>query len=232
MSRSDSAHANEGPGPDAYDAGPYVPKRGGLAAHRRAAAKCQGCPLYENATQTVFGKGAPTARIVLVGEQPGDQEDKQGEPFVGPAGRLLDKALTEAGIDRDTTYVTNAVKHFKFTLAEGSKRRIHKAPDLRELTACRPWLLAELHLVRPEVVVVLGATAGKALLGRSFRVTRDRGTLIPLPGEDERRRGGEERYAVATLHPSAVLRADDREAAYAGLVSDLEVAARALRERR
>jgi DNA polymerase len=231
MSRSDGAHVNQGPGPDAYDAGPYVPKRGGLPAHRRAAAECRGCPLYENATQTVFGKGATTARIVLVGEQPGDQEDKQGEPFVGPAGRLLDKALTEAGIDRDTTYVTNAVKHFKFTLAEGSKRRIHKAPDLRELTACRPWLLAELHLVRPDVVVALGATAGKALLGRSFRVTKDRGTLIPLPDEDEHGHEDEERYVVATLHPSAVLRSDDREAAYTGLVSDLEVAARALRKR-
>jgi DNA polymerase len=233
MSRSDHApaHADQDPGPDAYDATPYLPKRGGLPAHRRAAAGCQGCPLHENATQTVFGKGAATARIVLVGEQPGDQEDKRGEPFVGPAGRLLDKALTEAGIDRDTTYVTNAVKHFKFTLAEGGKRRLHKAPDLRELTACRPWLLAELHLVRPDMVVALGATAGKALLGRSFRVTKDRGTLIPLPDEDEGQGRHEdvERYVVATLHPSAVLRSDDREAAYAGLVSDLKVAAGALR---
>ncbi|MFG2259551.1 UdgX family uracil-DNA binding protein [Streptomyces mirabilis] len=229
MSRAD--HADQGPGPDAYDATPYLPKRGGLTAHRRAAAECRGCPLHENATQTVFGKGAATARIVLVGEQPGDQEDKRGEPFVGPAGRLLDKALTEAGIDRDTTYVTNAVKHFRFTLAEGGKRRLHKAPDLRELTACRPWLLAELHLVRPDVVVALGATAGKALLGRSFRVTKDRGTLIPLPeyAVDERRHDDVECYVVATLHPSAVLRSDDRKAAYAGLVSDLKVAAGALR---
>lgn len=238
MNRSDGAHADRPPGPDAYDATPYLPKQGGLPAHRRAAAECRGCPLFENATRTVFGKGASTARIVLVGEQPGDQEDKQGEPFVGPAGRLLDKALAESGIDRKTTYVTNAVKHFKFALAEGSKRRIHKAPDLHELTACRPWLLAELHLVGPDVVVALGATAGKALLGQSFRVTKDRGTLIPLPDPDAGRRGsedrneGEERYVVATLHPSAVLRSDDREAAYAGLVSDLEVAARALRKRR
>jgi DNA polymerase len=222
MSRSNDAHD---PRPDAYDATPYLPKRGGLPAHRLAAAECRGCPLHENATQTVFGKGAATAGIVLVGEQPGDQEDKRG------AGRLLDKALTEAGIDRDTTYVTNAVKHFKFTLAEGGKRRLHKAPDLRELTACRPWLRAELHLVRPDVVVALGATAGKALLGRSFRVTKDRGTLIPLPDEDEGRNEDVERYVVATLHPSAVLRSDDREAAYAGLVSDLEAAARALRKR-
>jgi DNA polymerase len=237
MSRSNDAHADQDPRPDAYDATPYLPKRGGLPAHRLAAAECRGCPLHEKATQTVFGKGAATARIILVGEQPGDQEDKQGEPFVGPAGRLLDKALAEAGIDRDTTYVTNAVKHFKFTLTEGGKRRIHKAPDLRELTACRPWLLAELHLVRPDVVVALGATAGKALLGRSFRVTKDRGTLIPLPDEDEGRHVDEGRnedvvrYVVATLHPSAVLRSDNREAAYEGLVADLEVAARALRKR-
>ncbi|MEU5701793.1 UdgX family uracil-DNA binding protein [Streptomyces aurantiacus] len=220
----------EGAGPDGYDATPYLPKRGGLPAHRQAAAECRGCPLFEDATGTVFGKGAATARIVFVGEQPGDQEDRQGEPFVGPAGRLLDKAMTEAGIDRDTTYVTNAVKHFKFTRAGPGKRRIHKAPDLRELTACRPWLDVELHLVRPDVVVALGATAGKALLGRSFRVTKDRGTLIPLPGEDGQSPDGEARYVVATLHPSAVLRSDDREAAYAGLVSDLEVAARALGE--
>jgi uracil-DNA glycosylase family protein len=213
-----------------YDATPYLPRRGGLTAHRRAAAECRGCPLFENATQTVFGQGDSSARIVLVGEQPGDQEDKRGEPFVGPAGRLLGKALDEAGIDRDTAYVTNAVKHFKFTTSGGGKRRIHKAPDLREMTACRPWLLAELRLVAPEVVVALGATAGKALLGSSFRVTKDRGTLIPMPEEDENPASGEDaqRYVVATLHPSAVLRADDREAAYAGLLSDLKVAAKAL----
>jgi len=218
-------------GPSAFDAAPYLPKRGGLPAHRRAAADCQGCPLFESATQTVFGKGDTSARIVLVGEQPGDQEDKQGEPFVGPAGRLLGKALEEAGIDRSAAYVTNAVKHFKFTRPEGGKRRIHKAPDLRELTACRPWLLAELHLIGPDVVVALVATAGKALLGGSFRVTKDRGTLIPLP-EEYAAEGGDpadrDRFLVATLHPSAILRADDREAAYAGLLSDLRVAARAL----
>ncbi|MGW0821317.1 UdgX family uracil-DNA binding protein [Streptomyces sp. NPDC002845] len=208
----------------AYDAAPYLPSGGGLDTHRRAAARCQGCPLYENATQTVFGKGDESARIVLVGEQPGDQEDKRGEPFVGPAGRLLGKALQEAGIDRDTAYVTNAVKHFKFTLASGGKRRLHKAPDLREITACRPWLLAELHLVRPEVVVALGATAAKALMGSSFRVTKDRGALLTMPGPEEEERP----YVVATLHPSAILRADDREAAYEGLVADLAVAAKAL----
>ncbi|MGI5141967.1 MULTISPECIES: UdgX family uracil-DNA binding protein [unclassified Streptomyces] len=215
MSRSDDR-------PSAFDATPFLPRDGGLEAYRRAAAGCRGCPLYENATQTVFGKGEVSARVVLVGEQPGDQEDRAGEPFVGPAGRLLDKALAEAGVDRDTAYVTNAVKHFKFTVAERGKRRIHKAPGLREISACRPWLRAELDLVRPEVVVVLGATAGKALLGGSFRVTKDRGSLLPMPGTDE------EQYVVATVHPSAILRADDREAAYAGLVSDLKVVARAL----
>ena len=217
MSRSDDTRAS------AYDATPFLPDEGGLAAYRRAAADCRGCPLYENATQTVFGKGDTSARVVLVGEQPGDQEDRQGEPFVGPAGRLLDKALEEAGIDRGTAYVTNAVKHFKFTVVpERGKRRIHKAPSLRELSACKPWLRAELELVRPEVVVALGATAGKALLGGSFRVTKDRGSLLPMPGTDE------EQYVVATVHPSAILRADDREAAYAGLVTDLRVVARAL----
>ncbi|MGW7267426.1 UdgX family uracil-DNA binding protein [Streptomyces sp. NPDC054842] len=240
MSPTDGAPApttTHDAGPEAYDAGPFLPARGGLPAHRRAAAECRGCPLFENATGTVFGAGDTSARILLVGEQPGDQEDRQGEPFVGPAGRLLDKALEEAGIDRDDAYVTNAVKHFKFTPAAGGKRRIHKAPDLRETAACRPWLLAELRLVRADVVVALGATAGKALLGRSFRVTKDRGTLLPLPAEvAQHARAGErdagERYVVATLHPSAVLRSDDREAAYAGLVADLKVAARALDEDR
>ncbi|POX43697.1 UdgX family uracil-DNA binding protein [Streptomyces sp. Ru72] len=207
----------------AYDATPFLPDSGDLAAYRRAAADCHGCPLYENATQTVFGRGDTSARVVLVGEQPGDQEDRQGEPFVGPAGRLLDKALTEAGIDRGTAYVTNAVKHFKFTVVpERGKRRIHKAPSLREMSACKPWLRAELDLIRPDVVVALGATAAKSLLGGSFRVSKDRGSLLPLPGADDGQ------YVVATVHPSAILRADDREAAYAGLVSDLKVAARAL----
>jgi uracil-DNA glycosylase len=211
----------------AYDAGPFVPSRGGLAAHRRAAADCRGCPLHEDATQTVFGAGPESARILLVGEQPGDQEDRQGEPFVGPAGRLLRRAAEEAGIDMDEAYVTNAVKHFKFVRPPGGgKRRIHKAPELREVTACHPWLRAELRLVHPEIVVALGATAGKALLGSSFRVTKDRGALLPLPGDDEEQDGRP--HVVATLHPSAVLRADDREGAYAGLVADLRVAAEAL----
>ncbi|MFF7725461.1 UdgX family uracil-DNA binding protein [Streptomyces sp. NPDC008001] len=211
-----------------YDATPYVPPRGGLKAVREAAAGCRGCPLHREATQTVFGAGEPSARFLLVGEQPGDQEDRKGRPFVGPAGGVLNRALEEAGIDPDDTYVTNAVKHFKFVQSGPGKRRIHKAPDLREMRACRPWLAAELRLVDPEVVVALGATAGKALLGPSFRVTRDRGVALPLPPLD----GGEESegVVVATLHPSAVLRADEeqRAQAYAGLVADLRVAGRLL----
>ncbi|MFC9633772.1 UdgX family uracil-DNA binding protein [Streptomyces mirabilis] len=222
MSRADAPPAAMHAPLDAYDASPYLPRRGGLPAYRRAAVDCRGCPLFEHATQTVLGKGDPSARIVVVGEQPGDQEDRQGEPFVGPAGRLLRKVLGEAGIDVQAAYLTNVVKHFKFSQETPGKRRIHKAPSLREMSACRPWLIAELHLVRPDVVVALGATAGKALLGGSFRVTKDRGALIPMADED----GG--RHVVATIHPSAVLRANDREAAYAGLLADLKVAAKAL----
>ncbi|MEV5463393.1 UdgX family uracil-DNA binding protein [Streptomyces sp. NPDC002788] len=207
---------------DAYTAEPFVPERGGLPALRRAAGACRGCPLHRDATQTVFGAGSKDARVMLVGEQPGDQEDRQGKPFVGPAGKLLDRALEEAGIDPFEAYVTNAVKHFKFTQAEPRKRRIHKAPNLREMTACGPWLAAELAVVEPELIVVLGATAGKALLGSSFRVTQVRGTVL-----EEEIHGRPERL-VPTVHPSAVLRADDREAAYQGLLSDLKVAARAL----
>ncbi|WP_345660904.1 UdgX family uracil-DNA binding protein [Streptomyces venetus] len=207
---------------DAYTAEPFLPERGGLAALRRAAAECRGCPLHRDATQTVFGAGDADARVMLVGEQPGDQEDRQGKPFVGPAGRLLDRALEEAGIDPAEAYVTNAVKHFKFTQAEPRKRRIHKAPSLREMTACGPWLAAELAVVEPELIVVLGATAGKALLGSSFRVTQVRGTVL-----EEEIHGRAERL-VPTVHPSSVLRAEDREAAYQGLLSDLKVAAQAL----
>ncbi|MCX4513813.1 UdgX family uracil-DNA binding protein [Streptomyces sp. NBC_01619] len=220
-----------------YDATPFLPgRRAGLPGLRRAAAGCRGCPLYEDATQTVFGEGDTSARILLLGEQPGDQEDRQGRPFVGPAGKVLERAPADAGIHPDGTYVTNAVKHFKFTVPEGRKRRIHKSPSLREMTACRPWLVAELQRVRPELVVALGSTAGKALLGPSFRVTEQRGALLPWPGLDD---GGGDgsgggrvddgvRGLVATIHPSAVLRADDRDAAYKGLVSDLRVAAHAL----
>jgi DNA polymerase len=209
-------------GPDSYDAGPYVPEDAGLPQLRRAAAGCAGCPLHRDATRTVFGSGAPGARVMLVGEEPGDQEDRRGEPFAGPAGRLLSRAVDEAGIDPEETYVTNAVKHFKFARSGGGKRRIHKPPSLRELSACKPWLLAELREVDPEVVVTLGATAGKSLRGSSFRVTRERGVALPLSGG--------EGVLVATIHPSAVLRADaDRDTAYAGLVADLRVAADLLR---
>ncbi|MCF6524700.1 UdgX family uracil-DNA binding protein [Streptomyces sp. JJ36] len=202
---------------DAYDAGPFVPPGADLAALREAAAGCRGCPLHEHATQTVFGTGDADARVVLVGEQPGDQEDRRGQPFVGPAGRVLMQALDEAGIDPTDTYVTNAVKHFKYVHVAGrGKRRIHRAPSLREMTACAPWLNAELAVADPEVLVALGATAGKALLGPSYRVTRQRGTLLERPDSPP---------VLGTLHPSAVLRADDREETYAGLVADLRVAA-------
>jgi DNA polymerase len=194
-----------------------VPSRGGLAALRRAAADCHGCDLYKDATQTVFGDGPGTARLMMVGEQPGDREDVAGEPFVGPAGKLLDRALADAGIDRAEVYLTNAVKHFKFTLPERGKRRIHKKPSQGEISACKPWLLAELDRVRPELVVLLGATAAAALLGKDFRLTERRGELVEL---------AQGIPAVATVHPSAVLRAPDREAAYQGLVADLVVAAR------
>ncbi|MER6628846.1 UdgX family uracil-DNA binding protein [Streptomyces sp. NPDC000987] len=207
---------------DAYTAEPFLPGRLTLGGLREAAAGCRGCPLHRDATQTVFGAGAEGARVMLVGEQPGDQEDRQGRPFVGPAGRLLDRALAEAGIDPGEAYVTNAVKHFKFARSGPGKRRIHKAPSLREMTACGPWLAAELAVVEPELVVVLGATAGKALLGSSFRVGRVRGTVL------EEEIHGRPRRLVPTVHPSSVLRADDREAAYRGLVGDLEVAARVL----
>ncbi|WP_406439198.1 UdgX family uracil-DNA binding protein [Streptomyces sp. NBC_00631] len=208
---------------EAYTAAPFLPGgRPSLGALRRAAAGCRGCPLHRDATQTVFGKGKAHARLMLVGEQPGDQEDRQGEPFVGPAGRLLGKALEEAGLDPADAYVTNAVKHFKFTWAETRKRRIHKPPTLREMSACGPWLAAELSVVAPELIVVLGATAGKALLGSSFRVGEVRGTVL------EREIHGRPERLVPTVHPSSVLRADDREQAYRGLVADLEVAAQEL----
>ncbi len=200
----------------------FVPEGAGITQLREAAQGCRGCELWENATQTVFSAGPTTARVVLVGEQPGDQEDRQGQPFVGPAGRLLVKAIDEAGIDRAVTYRTNAVKHFRFTQAGPGKRRIHQTPDMRHITACRPWLVEELRLVDPDVIVCLGATATKALLGSAIRVTKDRGALM------ERETSLGPRQFLVTIHPSAVLRADDRDAAYAGLVADLRVAASVL----
>lgn len=182
---------------------------------------CRGCDLYANATQAVFGSGTPTARLLLVGEQPGDVEDREGEPFVGPAGRLLDRALAEAGVPRDEVFLTNAVKHFRWRPAPRGKRRIHQAPTRMQMVACRPWLEAELEAVDPDVVVALGATAVGALFGSSVRLTESRGQ--PLQWRD--------RAAVVTVHPSAVLRAPDaREEAFAGLVADLRVARELSRE--
>lgn len=212
---------------DAAGAAPYVPAGAGLDGLRRAAADCRGCHLYEHASQTVFSTGNASARVVFVGEQPGDQEDRQGAPFVGPAGKVFDRALSEAAIDRADAYVTNAVKHFKFTGSGPGGRRIHQTPDASEVTACKPWLSAELRIIDPEVIVVLGATAGRALLGPSFRVTRNRGVLIPRPPID-RESGTQNGFFVATIHPSAVLRAEDRTAAYNGLLADLKVAAEVL----
>lgn len=185
-----------------------------LETLRARAAGCTNCELYHDATQTVFGEGSPGAWLMLIGEQPGDREDLAGEPFVGPAGGLLDRALREAGIARGSTYVTNAVKHFKFT--RQGKRRIHQRPTVAQVRACRPWLDRELAAVSPQVLVALGATAAKALLGPSFRVTKQRGE--PLEWN--------ERLLVATVHPSAVLRAPDERRAeeFDGLVADLRVA--------
>lgn len=189
---------------------------------RRAASGCRACDLYRNATQTVFGEGGEGARLMLVGEQPGDREDIAGEPFVGPAGRLLDEALAEAGIDRATVYVTNVVKHFKWRRAPSGKRRIHQKPDRGEVTACRPWLEGEVARVKPRLVVLMGATAAQAIMGSGFRVTRQRGAIMPTDLGPP---------AMATIHPSAVLRArtsEEREEAHAGLVADLRVAADAI----
>ncbi|MEW5809782.1 MAG: UdgX family uracil-DNA binding protein [Actinomycetota bacterium] len=207
----------------------FLPPSSDLGDLAAAARACRGCDLFEHATQTVFGEGPAGAKLMLVGEQPGDQEDRSGEPFVGPAGRLLDKALQEAAIDREPLYVTNAVKHFKFVPAERGTRRIHKTPSRTEVVSCRPWLLAELQAVTPQVIVCLGATAAKALLGNDFRLTAHRGEVLKLSDGDT---GAESDPAVvATLHPSAVLRgpADAREESFASLVADLRLAASLLR---
>jgi uracil-DNA glycosylase len=194
----------------------FLPQEMTLPALRESAAGCKGCHLWQLGTRTVFGEGPKSAPVMLVGEQPGDQEDRAGKPFVGPAGRLLDKALAEAGIDRSATYLTNAVKHFKWQ-ARG-KRRIHQKPAWAEITACRPWLEAELAVVQPRVLVLLGATAAQSLLGRQFRVTQNRRKLI----ESDLAAA-----ATATIHPSAILRSepDRREAEFAAFVDDLRFAA-------
>ena len=211
-----------------HDARDLIPPGRGLGALRDAAAHCRACPLWRDATQTVFGSGPARARVMLVGEQPGDKEDRAGEPFVGPAGDLLEKAVADAGLDYDHLYVTNAVKHFKFT--RRGKARIHQKPNAAEIAACRPWLEAELATVQPEVVVCLGATAAQALLGRQFRVTQERGQFvdwppgIPLPP-------GVQPRVLATVHPSSILRAPegaDRAALMAEFVNDLKVVAAAL----
>jgi DNA polymerase len=194
-------------------AAPFLPRARSLPALRRAAAGCRGCPIYRNATQTVFGAGPTGARVMLVGEQPGNEEDHAGAPFVGPAGRELDRALARAGIDRDTVYVTNAVKHFKWQ--PRGKRRIHQKPTAREIAACRLWLDAEIEAVKPAAIVCLGATAAQTLLGRSFRVTQSRGDRIASPLAP---------IVMATVHPSAILRArtdEDRHREREAFTADL-----------
>jgi uracil-DNA glycosylase len=209
----------------------FVPDSHHLETLAEASHSCKGCDLYLNASQTVFGAGAPDADIMLVGEQPGDQEDKAGAPFVGPAGKLLDRALVAAGVDRDRLYVTNAVKHFKFTLPERGKRRIHKTPSRTEVVACRPWLFAEMMSVAPGVVVLLGATAAKSLMGNAFRLTAHRGEALRIPLVKEVPNLDFDPQVAVTVHPSSVLRGppEDRETAFDGLVSDLRFAAGLLR---
>jgi uracil-DNA glycosylase family protein len=197
----------------------FLPKRTTLPALRNAAAECRGCDLYRDATQTVFGEGPEDARIVMVGEQPGDREDVAGRPFVGPAGALLDRAIEEAGLVRDDIYFTNVVKHFKHVMR--GKRRIHKKPDLEEVRACIPWLEAELARIEPKVLVLLGATAAQAILGRSFRVTQHRGEFVDSPLAP---------LVTATVHPSSILRSrteEERRSAFDAFVQDLRRIARA-----
>jgi uracil-DNA glycosylase len=198
----------------------FVPKTNDLEELKRAASSCQGCDLYRHATQTVFGRGPVTARAALVGEAPGDQEDLQGAPFVGPAGEVLDRALGEAGIPRQDVYVTNVVKHFKFVRTP--RRRIHQTPGSVEIGACRPWLDAELAAIRPEILVCLGATASKALLGPDYRLMKEHGRILKTPWAPK---------LLTTLHPSAVLRAEDaagQERLYGLLLTDLKLVAREL----
>ena len=202
-------------------AAPLIPSRPTLKSLREIARGCTACHLYKLGTQTVFGEGARKATAMFVGEQPGNEEDLEGRPFVGPAGRLLDRALAEAGIDRDAAYVTNVVKHFKWE--PRGKRRIHAKPNALEITACRPWLEAELAVVQPKVVVCLGATAAQALLGPKFRVTKQRGLMLSSPLAPR---------ITATVHPSSILRAPDDEARRletARFIADLKKVAAALR---
>jgi uracil-DNA glycosylase len=204
----------------------FIPAKPTLTSLRRAARGCRGCDLWKTATQTVFGEGMAKATIMLVGEQPGNQEDRSGRPFVGPAGRLLDEALAEAGIDRSEVYVTNVVKHFKWSSAERGKRRIHKKPRYSEIYACRPWLDAELEVVKPQVLVCLGASAAQALLGKDFRVTRERGKAVA---------SSLAQTVIATVHPSSILRARDDESRHSQMkafVNDLRQVARLVKHKR
>jgi DNA polymerase len=206
---------------DTISASDLIPKRSSLRSLRNAAKDCRACPLWAHATQTVFGEGPRRARLLFVGEQPGNDEDLKGKPFVGPAGKLLDKALAEAAIDRSIVYVTNAVKHFKWE--PRGKRRIHKKPTAREINACRPWLEAELALISPHVVIALGATAAQSLLGAQFRVTRDHGQFFQSSLAPK---------VMATFHPSAILRARDdqtRREQYDVLVADLKKLAKVIK---
>ena len=199
----------------------YLPQKRSLPTLRTAAAGCHGCPLHERGTQTVFGDGPSDAPVMLVGEQPGHEEDLQGRAFVGPAGHLLDRALAEAGLARESLYVTNVVKHFKWV--PSGRRRLHQKPTTREVGACLPWLEAELELIRPKILVLLGATAAQALLGRDFRVTAHRGEFIPSELAE---------FVTATVHPSSILRArsdEERRSQREGFVADLRRVARVLR---
>lgn len=203
-----------------------VPHTASLSRLAQAAAGCRGCELYADATQTVFGAGPKQARALLVGEQPGDVEDRRGAPFVGPAGKLLDRALLDAGLARDEVYLTNAVKHFRWKSTASGKRRIHQKPDAGHIAACRPWLAAELAAVRPEVVVALGATAAAAVFGPAFRLTQHRGVRLDWPVNGPLGDAGASvDHVITTLHPSAVLRGgDSRAQLYDGLVADLRLA--------
>jgi len=205
-------------GPPPGTAASYIPPHPTLTRLRTLAARCTACPLHARATQTVFGEGPPHAALMLVGETPGDREDATGRPFVGPAGLLLDRCLAEAGLERDKAYVSNVVKHFKWT--QRGKRRLHGKPNAGEIRACKPWVEAEIALVKPRVLVLLGATAAHALLSPTFRVTRSRGQFVDSPLAP---------YVLATVHPSALLRATtDRDAALAAFVGDLRKAAKVL----
>ena len=228
---AESTSADEGDGAERF-----VPRSRSLKTLGTAAQDCHGCELYRNATQAVFGSGSRRARVLLLGEQPGDQEDRAGEPFVGRAGRVLERALAEAGLDERDVYRTNAVKHFRWRPAPGGgKRRIHDSPNQGQITACRPWLLAEIDAIRPAVIVVLGASAGKSLFGSSFRVGEARGNVrtwsAPRSAQEAEggaETGGADIDVVATIHPSAVLRGDDRQQLFDGFVADLRVAAQIL----